>query len=412
MRFLFTAACYKPATRSGGLIAALANLAEELVRQGHDVCVTASNRDLNETLSVPCFQETEINGVQVCYFPVSPFWWQNLPWARLRRMDVFRFHPEFRRWVRKHADRWDVVDTQLGFLSSTPFCSRLARRLGKIHLYRQQGNLDPRRLGRNAFFKRLYIQWVEKSCLRRADACIALSEREAEVYRQWVPESKIACIPNGVSMAEWTTPAQPSAELAAILSQMGADARVFAWMGRFSKLKGPDLFVEAFVQMAKRSPHAHAILAGPDQEHLQKACRLFAETHGCAGRVHVLDHLAGRDRAALLQRADVFVLPTGGEGFSMAILEAMACRCAILTTPEANFQELEKHGAGAICSRMTEEWTTALEMLAEMPAEDLRQMQAQAFELVQARYDIVNIAGQYARLCESLQNRLRAQPTA
>lgn len=409
VRFLFTAAYYKPASRGGGLIHALANLAEELKRQGHDVWVTASDRDLDRALPVTCFHAVEIEGVNVCYFPTRPFCWQRLPVPRLRRTAVFRFHPGFRQWMRAKTERWDVVDTQLGFLSSTPFCARLARRCGKIHLYRQQGNLDPLRFGRNAPLKRVYIELVEKGCIRRADACIALSAREVDTYRQWVPDARVAYIPNGIPLAAWTTPARPSAAFGQVLGALAPDARLFVWMGRFSRLKGPDLFVEAFAQIAERQPRARAILAGPDQEQLRPVCERMAVQRNCAGRVRFFDNLVGGDRAALLQRADVFVLPTGGEGFSMALLEAMACRCAILTTPEANFFEIAEHQAEIICARTVAALTAVMQTLADTPETRFRTFGENGHRLVQSRYDIVRVARQYAQLCEELQSRKRAR---
>jgi glycosyltransferase involved in cell wall biosynthesis len=48
----------------------------------------------------------------------------------------------------------------------------------------------------------------------------------------------------------------------------------------------------------------------------------------------------------LLADADVFVLPSHQEGFSMAITEALAAGCPPVVTEECNFDELEPRGIG------------------------------------------------------------------
>jgi len=58
----------------------------------------------------------------------------------------------------------------------------------------------------------------------------------------------------------------------------------------------------------------------------------------------------------MLANSDIFVLPSFSEGFSMAILEAAACKLPVLLTPPCNFPELAQAG-GAIEVEPTEEGT-------------------------------------------------------
>jgi glycosyltransferase involved in cell wall biosynthesis len=46
--------------------------------------------------------------------------------------------------------------------------------------------------------------------------------------------------------------------------------------------------------------------------------------------------------------ADVFVLPSHQEGFSMAITEALAAACPVVVTEECNFDEVGPSDAGRI----------------------------------------------------------------
>jgi alpha-1,3-rhamnosyl/mannosyltransferase len=65
------------------------------------------------------------------------------------------------------------------------------------------------------------------------------------------------------------------------------------------------------------------VIVGPDAWGLDPLGH--AERLGCRSRVHWIDHAPMDDLAHLYQGARAFVLPTEHEGFSLTIVEAMAC---------------------------------------------------------------------------------------
>ena len=60
-----------------------------------------------------------------------------------------------------------------------------------------------------------------------------------------------------------------------------------------------------------------------------------------------LGHVSGERARQVWGAADAFVLPSYSEGFSMAVLEALACRFPCLITTACNFPELAA-AAGAL----------------------------------------------------------------
>jgi len=49
-----------------------------------------------------------------------------------------------------------------------------------------------------------------------------------------------------------------------------------------------------------------------------------------------------------LRDCDCFCLPSRQEGFSIAILEALACEAPVVITPECHFPEVKEVGAGIV----------------------------------------------------------------
>jgi glycosyltransferase involved in cell wall biosynthesis len=400
MHFLFNTGYYKPTTHTGGPIYSVSALAEALVERGHQVTVAAI-RNLADPINCELDQNYVLNGVTVRLFDPTLYWWQKLPIARLRKMSVSRLDDSWEPWLREMMPSVDVCDSQLGFLYSNRAVGRMCKESGKVHLYHQRGNLDPRRFGGNARFKRAYLKLIEQPLLQKADTLIALSQREAEVYRSYAPTSRIEIIPNGVDLNEWQQPAAAEGDLADAFALIG-DAPLVVWHSRMAKMKGPDVFVRAFARAHEKEPSLRAIVAGPDEEGIRGACVQIAEESGVAKSVHFLDALNGANRRALLQRADLFVLPTAGEGLSMAILEALACGCPVVTTPEANISEIQRHDAGLIvpCDALRI-GDAMLDVLIRGPA-SLAEMGASASSLVEAEFSMESVVDRYLTLVEGV----------
>src|ERR1700740_2374370 len=94
MHILYTVAGYKPAYRIGGLILSVTELAETLVRKGHQVTVFTTNSNLDEDLEVPLDQPVDVDGVEVWYFRREEFIKRWLPFVSyLSRSIGFFYSP-------------------------------------------------------------------------------------------------------------------------------------------------------------------------------------------------------------------------------------------------------------------------------------------------------------------------------
>jgi glycosyltransferase involved in cell wall biosynthesis len=75
--------------------------------------------------------------------------------------------------------------------------------------------------------------------------------------------------------------------------------------------------------------------------------KLISET-GLQNRIDLPGYLRGSDKTRVLGNADIFVLPSYGEGCPVSMLEAMAAGMAIVSTPVGGIPDLVHDGKNGI----------------------------------------------------------------
>lgn len=103
------------------------------------------------------------------------------------------------------------------------------------------------------------------------------------------------------------------------------DGEVILTVGRWSaaeRYKGADELIRAVAELRPRYPGLRLIAVGGGDD-LPRLSQL-ARSLGVAGNVLFFEHLSREQIAACYSRADIFALPSTGEGFGLVFLEAMA----------------------------------------------------------------------------------------
>jgi phosphatidylinositol alpha-1,6-mannosyltransferase len=85
---------------------------------------------------------------------------------------------------------------------------------------------------------------------------------------------------------------------------------------------GADELIRAVAQLCPESPGLHLVAVGGGDD--LPRLRTLASELGIAGHVHFFDSLSREEVATCYARADIFALPSTGEGYGMVFLEAMA----------------------------------------------------------------------------------------
>ena len=173
----------------------------------------------------------------------------------------------------------------------------------------------------------------QRRLLRRADRVIAVSHSLLEQASNLYPflRDKSEVIPNGLA-PEWF-------ESASEQPPKGA-TRYVLYVGRLDRVKGVDLLLRAWSQLADQMP-GELWLAGDGPE--RKALQDLAVSLKIADRVQFLGRLQREKLRALYRNTEFVVLPSRREGLSWVTLEAGACGAICIATMVGGSVEVIEH---------------------------------------------------------------------
>ncbi len=214
------------------------------------------------------------------------------------------------------------------------------------------------------------------SSLAKFDRVVVFSELQAELLiRLGVAKSTLAVIPNGVDPNIW----RPGASQ---LSERFRGKRVFLYMGRLATEKN----VEALLRAWKLVQLPGCVLVVVGDGPLRQALQANYSNDDVIWWGYEADQAV---RLALLQVAEVFMLPSLVEGLSLALLEAMASGTACVATDAGADGEVLEGGAGIVISTqgVTTQLRTLLPVLREQPILS-RELGRRARERVLERYTL------------------------
>ena len=214
------------------------------------------------------------------------------------------------------------------------------------------------------------------SSLAKFDRVVVFSELQAELLiRLGVAKNTLAVIPNGVDPNIW----RPGASQ---LSERFSGKRVFLYMGRLATEKNVEALLRAWKLVELPGCVLVVVGDGPMRQQLQAS-------HSSNNVIWWGYEADQGIRLALLQVAEVFMLPSLVEGLSLALLEAMASGTACVATDAGADGEVLEGGAGIVISTqgVTTQLRTLLPVLREQPILS-KELGRRARERVLERYTL------------------------
>jgi glycosyltransferase involved in cell wall biosynthesis len=254
------------------------------------------------------------------------------------------------RWLSDHIKNFDIAHLHAVWQFPTFAAARAAQRQNIPYILFPHGMLDRYSIAqRSGFVKRLYWLYREGKVARQAKGIHCLNQAEIRRAVPWISSFPKFVIGNGISETELAS-LPPRGLFRKAHPEIG-ERPLALFLSRIHPKKGLDRLIPAWKKLAEKNPDLRLAIAGAgDPAYLAQIDNLIAQ-HQLQNKILRVGQLAGEQKWQALVDADLFVLPSHQEGFSMAITEALAAGCPPVVTEECNFDELEenpKNPAGII----------------------------------------------------------------
>lgn len=123
------------------------------------------------------------------------------------------------------------------------------------------------------------------------------------------------------------------------ISHRSGEVKTLLFLARADKLKGLDITIKAFEILKKNNQYLRLNVCGTGNA-LDEA-KEYVKTNNIKD-VYFKGHITGKDVATEFCNADVYILPTYGEGMATSVLEAMAFGLPVLSRPVGGINDFFK----------------------------------------------------------------------
>ena len=193
--------------------------------------------------------------------------------------------------------------------------------------------------GKNYFWEKLRRRLAYRLVSRQGKMVVVSQDLKRFVCEKvGIAGKRVEVIYNGVAPVETVT----DEEVQKRKAELGVSGLypVLAVVGSLYPVKGHRFLLEAMPEILRRWPEARLLVIGRGE--LDVALKEQVEQLAIGANVHFLG--MRQDVPRLLSVLDAFVLPSLSEGFSLALLEAMASAKPVVATLVGGNPELIDHG--------------------------------------------------------------------
>jgi glycosyltransferase involved in cell wall biosynthesis len=341
----------------GGPSQMVLGLAPALARHGAEVTIltTDSNGDTGQKpLDVPLGEAVKQDGYEIRYFRCSPF----------RR---YKFSLDLLRWLHKNAHEYDVAHIHALFSPVSSAAAAVCRQKKLPYILRPLGTLDPADLRKKSQLKKIYAAVLERDNIAGAAALHFTSNQEAKVSSRFGVKTRDIVLPNGV------TPSTASSDNT-IRLQYGIPEHVplVLFMSRIDPKKGLDLLIPALEKIKAQGNTFHFVLAGtnPQDPSYEEAIKTRLQNSSLQPHTTITGFVTGEAKSALLQAADLFVLPSYYENFGIAVAEAMVAAKPVVISDQVHiWHDIYNSQSGWVTKTEVDSLTNSLTEALQNPDE-------------------------------------------
>lgn len=307
---------YLPGFRSGGPIRTVSSMIQRLGDEFHFI-VLAKDRDVDDTEPYQSIasRSWQTYGKATVYYAPPEQW--NLRGIRQLIMDT-EYDLVYLNSLFAHISVYYLLLRRLGRLPAVPV------------ILAPRGETNPGALALKSVKKRVYISFSKLLGLYHSVLWQASSISEREAILEIFPKASVRVAPN----------------LAVVTTDAGTGERrkvsgmaYLVFLSRISPIKNLDFALRCLASLH----HSVAFdIYGPVSDHVYwKRCKDIIEQLPKNIRVNYYGEVPNESVNRIMHKYHALFLPTGGENFGHAILEALSAGCLIITSDRTPWRDLE-----------------------------------------------------------------------
>ena len=296
----------------GGVERAMQRICEELVRLGHGVHVITSTYGVDDR---PRYEE--VKGIHIHRVKAWTLHFPDLTIPRKIPEDVLKKADIIHGWSQNSYFTYSICREAKKL--SKPIVTYF---LGVDYLEHHYNPLI-RLIGYS------YQKWVTQKVVKITDLAIATNEYERKLLKEKYGIDTVV-LPHGIDEMYLKLPNMAKH----FRRKYGIKGRIIAYIGRIHLTKGLDLLIRACAKVAKQVSDTIVVIAGKGDKKYLKKCLELAKKLGVSNRVKYIGYVSEEDKIALIDAAEIVVLPSRhvGESFPLIIYEVKSRKTPIIVT--------------------------------------------------------------------------------
>ncbi len=336
MKILHVAHFFYPCLSAGGVVNASYQIAKMQARD-NSVKVISSDACKERLKFEESRYDVDIDGIKVDYFKNISNRFKLATMLDTPLGAIFR--------IKKQIRDFDVVHVHEHRQTLSIIACYFARRYGIPYVVQAHGSVLP--FFQKEGLKNIFDKVFGFKILHGASKVFALTEVEKEQYlKMGVEEDRIEIVPLGINIEEYSD--LPEEGIFREKFNISKDDKLIIFIGRVHEIKGLDLLIDAFKELADSEDDVKLAIVGPDDGYMDALNLRIAECD-LSDKVIVTGPLYKSEKQEALVDCDLFVMPSKYESFTTSGLEAMACGKPLVLTKNNHIHDWVDGSVGLAC---------------------------------------------------------------
>jgi len=235
---------------------------------------------------------------------------------------------------------------------------------------------------------------LEDFSAKRADRVIAISQDlyNRAIEKLHIDPKKVDVVHHGIDTSKYNFVDSDVRDRLGIPQE----SPLVLFVGRLEVRKGVHILCQAIPDVIQSRPMTRFVLVGqdtntaPDGSSFKRYITEEAKGHGFIDSLVFIDFLSRDELIPLYSACDIFVLPSLQEGFSMVILEALACGKPVVTTSVGGAPDIGLRPPSGIIvpPNNAKELAEAIINLLSLNEEDKKLIAKKNRELIENRFSL------------------------